>query len=93
MLIYAGYIHVRVISFKDRRIWLPMVKKIIAAIIMAITTYWGYKLWGELLNTQRTVQTFILTLFTSGIGMVTYIWFEYLFKDRVLFRIIPKWMR
>lgn len=93
MTIYAVYIHVKVISFTEQRIWLPMLKKFIAAAIMAITTYWGYKLWGELLNTQKTIQTLILTFFTSGIGIVTYVWFEYLLKDRVLFRIIPKWMR
>lgn len=83
-------------SFKD--FWWPQLKMIASSFLMAVFLYLPFKILDELVfDTTRTLELIALTLSTSTIGMLVYIYFSMLFEVKELdylnkfFSTITRW--
>lgn len=60
--------------------FIGFIKKMFAALIMAIACYLMSKLWEEVLNTTKTVQLIFLSVSTMVSSLMIYIWTCYFLK-------------
>jgi putative peptidoglycan lipid II flippase len=87
-------------SFADKAFWWPQVKMIASSFLMAIFLYLPFKILDELVfDTTRTLELIALTLTTSTIGMLVYVYFSLLFEVKELryltkiFSTVTRWRR
>ncbi len=86
MLLFLFLLDRRVEGFARRAFWIPQLKMIIASFLMAVFLYLPFRILDRLVfNTDRTVELLLLTLTTSTIGMLVYIYFAMLFDIRELY--------
>lgn len=91
--IYLLYVNRTVFNIFTRILIFPLIKKATSAIIMTIMMYFAYKRWDEVLNTARTIPLFILTLSTIIIGLVSFLWSEFILRDKILINKLPKFLK
>lgn len=92
MLLLLYFLDQRVRGFARKEFWLPQVKMIIASFLMAVFLYLPFRLLDELVfDTTRTVELILLTMTTSTIGMLVYIYFGLLFDVRELYILRNLW--
>ncbi|OGJ37550.1 MAG: murein biosynthesis integral membrane protein MurJ [Candidatus Pacebacteria bacterium RIFOXYB1_FULL_39_46] len=71
--------------FTFRDFWWPQIKMISSSFLMAVFLYLPFKILDELVfDTTRTLELVALTLSTSTIGMLVYIYFSMLFEVKEL---------
>ncbi|MGD9129331.1 MAG: murein biosynthesis integral membrane protein MurJ [Candidatus Woesebacteria bacterium] len=71
--------------FVDRAFFLPQLKMIAASFLMAVFLYLPYRILDELVfDTSRTLELIALTVTTSTIGMLVYIYFVAIFDLKEL---------
>jgi putative peptidoglycan lipid II flippase len=86
MLFLLYCLDLRVRGFARREFWIPQLKVIVASFLMAIFLYLPFRLLDELVfDTTRTVELIMLTITTSTIGMLVYVYFCLLFDVRELY--------
>lgn len=86
MLLLLYCLDLRVRGFARKEFWLPQMKMVIAGFLMAVFLYLPFRLLDELVfDTRRTVELIMLTLTTSTIGMLVYIYFCLLFDVREIY--------
>lgn len=61
--------------------WIPMFRKFLFGIIMALFMYILFKVWSEVLDTAKAINVFILTMSTIIPGGCLYLWLLYIFRD------------
>ena len=78
------------LSFKvkgifSRKFWWPQLKIFSAGFLMAVFLYLPFKIFDELIfNTTRTIELISLTVTTSTIGILVYLYFAMLFEIKEL---------
>lgn len=71
--------------FTNKDFWWPQLKMIGASFLMAVFLYLPFKILDELIfDTSRTLELIALTLTTSTIGMLVYVYFSLLFDVKEL---------
>jgi putative peptidoglycan lipid II flippase len=71
----------RIHCFTGKDFWWPQLKMIFSTFLMAVFLYLPFKILDELVfDTTRTLELIALTLTTSTIGMLVYIYFSLLFE-------------
>jgi putative peptidoglycan lipid II flippase len=80
MLLFLYFLNRKVAGLAGRSFWIPQLKMITASFLMAIFLYLPFRILDELVfNTSRTIELILLTISTSTIGMLVYIYFSMLF--------------
>ncbi|MEN8253743.1 MAG: murein biosynthesis integral membrane protein MurJ [Patescibacteria group bacterium] len=80
LILLLVFLNRKIKGFVSRALWVPQIKIISASFFMAIFLYLPYKIFDELIfDTSRTVELIGLTLTTSTIGLLVYIYFALLF--------------
>ena len=92
-IIYLIYVDRRIIRLFNKEFLSPIIKKIISLIIMLIFMYLSFKRWDEVLNTARIIPLFILTVSTMIIGIVAFLWGEFILRDKILIERLPKFLK
>lgn len=72
----------------------PMLKKLVAGLIMTLSCYLIYKIWAGLEDTERTVYLMILTITTTSAALMIYIgtsWFFNISEVRVFINFLVKY--
>jgi putative peptidoglycan lipid II flippase len=86
MLLFLYFLDRRVKGFARMAFWVPQFKMITASFLMVVFLYLPFRILDELVfNTSKTVELILLTIVTSTIGMVVYIYFAALFDVRELY--------
>lgn len=79
------FMHRRIHAFADRTFWVPQLKMAAASFLMAVFLYLPFKILDELVfNTSRTLELIALTVCTTTIGLLVYIYFSALFEVKEL---------
>jgi len=69
----------------SRKFWWPQLKIFSAGFLMAVFLYLPFKIFDELIfNTTRTIELISLTVTTSTIGILVYLYFAMLFEIKEL---------
>ncbi len=85
LVLFLIFFDRRVKGFLKSSFFVPQFKMITASFLMAVSLYLPFKILDELVfNTTRTVELIGLTITTSTIGMLVYIYFAALFNIREL---------
>ncbi len=85
MFLFLYFLNRHVEGVLSKAFWVPQLKMITASFLMAIFLYLPFRILDELVfNTTRTVELLLLTITTSTIGMLVYIYFAMLFDVREL---------
>ncbi len=85
MLLFLYCLDRRVKGFMSKAFWVPQIKMITASFFMAVFLYLPFRILDELVfNTSHTIELILLTITTSTIGMLVYIYFAMLFEIREL---------
>ncbi len=72
-------------GFFSKMFWFPQLKMITASFLMAVFLYLPFRILDEIVfDTSRTVELVLLTITTSTIGLVVYVYFSVLFDVREL---------
>lgn len=75
----------RIPGLINRDLWLPQLKMVVASFLMAVFLYLPYIILDRLVfNTARTIELIGLTITTSTIGMLVYLYFAALFDIKEL---------
>lgn len=75
----------RVKGLINKDFWIPQLKMIVASFLMAVFLYLPYRILdGLVFNTARTIELIGLTVTTSTIGMLVYLYFAALFDLKEL---------
>lgn len=75
----------KVQGFNQRAFWIPFIKMIVTSFLMAVFLYLPFRILDEVVfNTSKTLELIGLTITTSTIGMLVYIFFAALFDIREL---------
>lgn len=75
----------RVKNLINRDFWIPQLKMVVASFLMAVFLYLPYRILdGLVFNTARTIELIGLTITTSTIGMLVYLYFAALFDIKEL---------
>lgn len=75
----------KVAGFARREFWVPQIKIITASFLMAVFLYLPFRIFDELIfDTTRTIELIALTITTSTIGILVYVFFAMLFEIREL---------
>ena len=83
--VYLFLMDRRVKGFIRREFWLPQFKMLVASFFMAVFLYLPFKILDELVfDTSRTIELIGLTVTTSTIGILVYIYFALLLDIREL---------
>jgi len=83
MLIY--YLDKRIHAFRSKAFWLPQLKMLSATFLMAVFLYLPFRILDQLVfNTSKTLELIALTITTSTIGLLVYIYFSALFEVKEL---------
>ena len=85
LLLFLVFLHRKIGGVISSALWVPQLKMTFASFLMAISLYLPFKILDELVfNTTRTTELIALTISTSTIGMLVYIYFAALFQIREL---------
>jgi putative peptidoglycan lipid II flippase len=88
MFLFLYFLNVQVKGFFGKSFWIPQIKMIVASFLMTIFLYLPFRILDELIfDTSRTIELILLTITTSTIGMLVYIYFAMLFEVRELYMI------
>lgn len=81
-LMYLYLLDRKVKGFAQKEFWVPQIKMIMASFFMAVFLYLPYRTFDQnfFFDTSRTIDLIALTIITSTIGMLVYIYFASLFK-------------
>lgn len=75
----------RINAFRSKAFWLPQLKMLSASFLMAVFLYLPFKILDEVVfDTSRTIELIALTITTSTIGMMVYIFFSAIFEVKEL---------
>lgn len=86
MFLFLYFLNRKVGGVMSKAFWIPQAKMLIASFLMAIFLYLPFRILDQLVfNTSRTIELLLLTLSTSTIGMLVYIYFAMLFDVRELY--------
>jgi len=86
MLLFLYCLDLRVRGFARKEFWLPQLKMIVASFLMAVFLYLPFRILDEVVfDTRRTMELIMLTLSTSTIGMLVYVYFGLLFDVQELY--------
>lgn len=82
---YLYLLNKRLENFFTSDFWVPQLKMIVAGFLMAVFLYLPFRVLDEVVfNTTRTVELIALTITTSTIGMLVYIYFAALLDIKEL---------
>ncbi|MDQ3008615.1 MAG: murein biosynthesis integral membrane protein MurJ [bacterium] len=71
--------------FRDKEFWMAQIKIFIAGFLMAVFLYLPFRILDEVIfDTSRTIELIALTLTTSTIGLMVYLFFAALFEIKEL---------
>ncbi len=88
MFLFLIFLNRRVHGLLGKAFWVPQMKMVIAAFLMAVFLYLPFRILDELVfNTSKTIELILLTISTSTIGMLVYIYFAMLFDVSELYMI------
>ncbi|CAN5288004.1 murein biosynthesis integral membrane protein MurJ [soil metagenome] len=88
MFLFMFFLNRRVTGMLGKAFWMPQLKMGVAAFLMAIFLYLPFRILDELVfNTSRTIELILLTISTSTIGMLVYIYFAMLFDVSELYMV------
>jgi putative peptidoglycan lipid II flippase len=88
MFLFLLFLNRRVSGMLGKSFWIPQIKMLLASFLMAIFLYLPFRILDELVfNTSRTIELILLTISTSTIGMLVYIYFALLFDVSELYMI------
>jgi putative peptidoglycan lipid II flippase len=80
-ILFIFFLNHKVKGLMSKAFWLPQFKMVMASFLMAVFLYLPFKILDELVfNTTRTIELLGLTVTTTTIGMVVYIYFAMLFN-------------
>lgn len=83
LLVY--FLNRRVHAFTSRTFWMPQFKILAASFLMAVFLYLPFRILDQLVfNTSRTLELVALTVTTSTIGLLVYVYFSALFEVKEL---------
>lgn len=92
--LFLLFLHLKIKGLIDKAFWLPQLKMLLAGFLMAVFLYLPFKILDELVfDTTRTLELISLTVTTSTIGMLVYIYFAVLFNIhelQMLLRVVDK---
>lgn len=78
-------LHRKLPNFFRKELWLPQFKMFAASFMMAVFLYLPFKILDELVfDTSRTIELIGLTIITSTIGILVYVYFALLFEIKEL---------
>lgn len=85
LFLYLVLLNRKVPGFISANFWVPQIKIITAGFFMAVFLYLPFRILDELIfDTSRTIELIALTISTSTIGMLVYIYFAMLFEIKEL---------
>ncbi len=85
LVLFIALLHKKIGGVLSKSLLVPQLKMTMASFLMAVSLYLPFKVLDELVfNTSRTVELIGLTITTSTIGMLVYIYFAALFDIREL---------
>lgn len=85
LFLFVWLLHSKVRCFTGPDFWWPQMKMIFASFLMAVFLYLPFRILDEVVfDTSKTLELIALTLTTSTIGMLVYIYFSYLFDVKEL---------
>ncbi len=88
MFLFLFFLNKEINGFFGKSFWIPQMKMVVASFLMAIFLYLPFRIFDELIfDTSRTIELILLTITTSTIGMLVYIYFAMLFEIRELYMI------
>lgn len=88
MLLFLYFLNRKVPGVMSKAFWVPQMKMAVAACFMAVFLYLPFRILDELVfNTSHTIELILLTISTSTIGMLVYIYFAMLFDVSELYMI------
>ncbi len=88
MFLFMIFLNRKIHGLLSKTFWLPQFKMAIAAFLMAVFLYLPFRILDELVfNTSKTTELILLTITTSTIGMLVYIYFALLFDVSELYMI------
>ncbi len=80
LVLFIVLLHKKIGGILSKSLLVPQLKMTMASFLMAVSLYLPFKVLDELVfNTSRTVELIGLTITTSTIGMLVYIYFAALF--------------
>jgi len=88
-LVFLGLLNKKIPGLLGVSLWLPQLKIGIASFLMAVFLYLPFKIFDELVfDTTKTIELIGLTISTSTIGMIVYLYFAALLdiKELILFK-------
>ncbi len=85
LLLYLWLLNNRVDGLAGKAFWIPQLKMVGASFLMAVFLYLPFRIFDELVfDTSRTIELIGLTVTTSTIGLLVYIFFAMIFEIREL---------
>lgn len=85
LFLYLLLLNRKVEGFTSSEFWIPQLKIITASFFMAIFLYLPFRIFDELIfDTSRTIELIALTITTSSIGFLVYIYFALLLEIKEL---------
>lgn len=85
LILFIWFLHRKIGDFLTASFWIPQLKMTFASFLMAVSLYLPFRILDELVfNTTRTIELIALTISTSTIGMLVYIYFAALFQIKEL---------
>ena len=85
LFLFIIALHRRIHCFTKQTFWLPQMKMILASFLMAVFLYLPFKILDELVfDTTRTLELVALTVSTTTIGMLVYVYFSLLLDVKEL---------
>jgi len=86
MFLFMFFLNRKVKGMLSKAFWVPQLKMVVASFLMAVFLYLPFRILDELVfNTSRSVELILLTISTSTIGMLVYIYFAMLFDVSELY--------
>jgi putative peptidoglycan lipid II flippase len=85
LLLYLFLLNNKVVGFITQDFWIPQLKIIVASFFMAVFLYLPFRIFDELIfDTSRTIELIALTVTTSSIGVLVYVYFAILLDIKEL---------
>ncbi len=79
------FLNRKIHGFLDKAFWIPQIKMTVISFLMAVFLYLPFRILDEVVfDTTRTLELIALTITTSTIGMLVYIYFAALFEIKEL---------
>lgn len=92
MVLFVFLLDRKIGGFWSTQFWWPILKMVLASFLMAVFLYLPFRILDLLVfDTTRTMELIALTMTTSTIGMLVYLYFAALFDVRELYIIQMAW--